>query len=66
MHAWYGDAGVIVIDAAAPELKAVAADLFAAELNSQGIAPAIGSASEKLKSQGIKPQAHIRDINLLI
>ena len=64
MHAWYGDAGLIVIDSADPELKAVAADLFAAELNSQGIAPAVSSASEKLKSQGIKPQAHIRDINL--
>ena len=64
MHAWYGDTGLIVIDAAAPELKAVGTDLFAAELNSKGIAPAVRSASEKLKSQGIKPQAHIRDINL--
>ena len=64
MHAWYGDSGLIVIDAAAPELKALALNLFSDELHSRGIASAVRSTSARLELKGIKPKAHIRDINL--
>ena len=41
MHSWYGDKGLVVIDASHPDLKALFAPAMARELSSEGIAPSI-------------------------
>lgn len=64
MHAWYGDTGLIVIDAADAELKELAGDLLKGELKGDGIASDVRATSEKIESQGGKAQAHIREISL--
>ena len=64
MHAWYGDTGLIVLDAAAPELKALASKLFADELSGSGIAEAVRTTTARLESSGEKTQAHIREVSL--
>ena len=41
MHSWYGDKGLVVLDASHPDLKALFAPAIARELSGQGIAPSI-------------------------
>lgn len=64
MHAWYGDLGLVVIDAAAAEFKNIGAELLRDELYGNGVAEAVRKTSEEIKASGGKAQAHIRDISL--
>ena len=61
---WYGDTGLVVLDASHKKLKMCAASLFAEELSGNAISAAVRESSDKLEIAGYKPSAHIRDIAL--
>ena len=64
MHMWYGETGLVVIDADSPKLKALAADLFSEEFTGNGISESVRRTSDELIEKGFKASAHIRDVNL--
>ena len=64
MDFWYGDTGLVVLDASHKNLKMCASSLFTDELSGNGIAAAVRESSDKLEIAGFKPSAHIRDISL--
>ena len=61
---WYGETGLVVIDADSPKLKALAADLFSDEFTGNGISESVRRTSDELIEKGFKASAHIRDVNL--
>ena len=64
MEFWYGDTGLVVLDASHKRLKSCAADLFTDELSGNGIASLVRESKEKLEIEGYKLSTHIRDVSL--
>jgi bacillithiol biosynthesis cysteine-adding enzyme BshC len=64
MDFWYGDTGLVVLDASHKSLKMCASSLFTDELSGYGIASAVRESSDKLEISGFKTSTHIRDISL--
>lgn len=64
VHGWFGDDGVVVLDADDPQLKALAAPLWEAELAGRGIGEAVGRRTEALESAGWHPGLHPREVAL--
>jgi bacillithiol biosynthesis cysteine-adding enzyme BshC len=54
LHGWYGEFGLVVLDASHPNLKSLASELFASEISGNGIFSAVEQNSP----------AFVRDVNL--
>jgi bacillithiol biosynthesis cysteine-adding enzyme BshC len=64
MHRALGDTTLILIDADAPALKSFFSSAISRELSGNGIESDVLQANQTLASEGIKPQAHVRSVNL--
>lgn len=64
VHGWFGDEGVLVLDADDKDLKAIAQPLWDAELTGKGIAAAVEASTAALEAAGWKPGLHGRDVAL--
>lgn len=64
VHRWFGEDGVLVLDADDLELKRLAAPLWEAELAGRGIGPAVEAQTARLEAEGWTPHLHPRDVAL--
>ena len=64
VHEWFGEDGVLILDADDPTLKAWAAPLWEAELSGQGIGQPLARQTAHLEQAGWRPGLFPRDVAL--
>lgn len=64
VHEWFGEDGVVVLDADDPALKALAAPLWEAELSGAGIGAPVALRTAELEQAGWKPGLFPREVAL--
>ena len=64
VHRWFGEEGVLVLDADDPELKQLASPLWEAELAGRGIGSAVEASTARLSAEGWTPHLHPREVAL--
>jgi uncharacterized protein YllA (UPF0747 family) len=64
VHEWFGEDGVLVLDADDPDLKAWAAPLWEAELRGEGIGQPLARQTAYLEQAGWKPGLFPREVAL--
>lgn len=64
VHHWFGEDGVLVLDADDPALKACASPLWEAELNGTGIGKPLAHQTAHLEQAGWKPALFPREVAL--